>query len=217
VRELSARGTITFGRRFFAIEDAEKLPPAALRRAGVGVLLSGSRLDDTLAEPVARLGWLWIHRTREEPQFAEQSEDYELRDGGSASLQDPRVSLKVKGSPVADDRIEVGLTATSSPTLLRLSQQFHPQWRARTGARELECVVVDGFYQGVLIPPGVDSVELSFEPLVRWAWVPQALFLLAIPTAVIWERRRSTGPEGAPPRTGPCRSGSRTSESVIRS
>ena len=47
------------------------------------------------------------------------------------------------------------------------------------GICELETVQVNGFYQGVVVPPGTEEVELRFLPLVRWAWVSQVAFALA--------------------------------------
>jgi hypothetical protein len=51
-------------------------------------------------------------------------------------------------------------------------------------------VVVDGFYQGVIVPPDTGTLELSFRPFIRWAWVPQALFVLAFGLGLARDRLR---------------------------
>jgi hypothetical protein len=37
-------------------------------------------------------------------------------------------------------------------------------------------VIVNGFYQGVVLPPNTSEVELFFRPFVLWSWLPQLLF-----------------------------------------
>jgi hypothetical protein len=48
--------------------------------------------------------------------------------------------------------------------------------RGSNGAA-LATVRINGFYQGVVLPPFTGTVELAFEPLARWSFVPQWLFV----------------------------------------
>jgi hypothetical protein len=68
------------------------------------------------------------------------------------------------------------VTASPEETLLFVSQQYHPAWRATADRRPLRTVQVNRFYQGVIVPPMTTEVELSFCPFVLWSWVPQIFF-----------------------------------------
>jgi len=206
-REISARGATTYGRYFSAIVGDSKLSPAKLQRAGVGVLIARYPLDPELASPVARWGRLFIHRTRAEPiRFARTSA---WRDEGEGRVAlGSGVDVPVEGSPSIrgamnapgrsvvealsrDDRSRFEFEALDRPSLLWLSRQFHPAWRAETEGRRLETVIVDDLFLGVVVPRDVSSVRLGFEPRVRWAWIPQACLLVALPFCAFWQRRRA--------------------------
>ncbi len=73
------------------------------------------------------------------------------------------------------------LTALEAPTLLFVSMQWHPHWRARItsaagGVRGSGPLRVNDFYLGVALPPGSQRVELEFRPWSRWMWVTHVLF-----------------------------------------
>ena len=78
-----------------------------------------------------------------------------------------------------NDFQKIEVTASPDETLLFLSQQYHRAWRATSHQRLLRTVTVNGFYQGIVLPPFTDEVELLFRPFVLWSWVPQLLFVAA--------------------------------------
>ena len=57
-----------------------------------------------------------------------------------------------------------------------VSQQYNRAWRAMTGSRRLRTVLVNRFYQGVIVPPFTSEVELRFQPWAWWSWLPQGVF-----------------------------------------
>ena len=75
-----------------------------------------------------------------------------------------------------DDFQKIQVTASPEETLLFVSQQYHPAWRATAAQRLLRTVPVNQFYQGVIIPPMTSEVDLSFRPFVLWSWLPQLFF-----------------------------------------
>jgi hypothetical protein len=192
VERISERGATDHGRHFDEIHGRSRLSSTELRRASVGVLIAPDRLDPELAEPVARWGRLWLHRTRQAPMFAEQATAWRVEGERRVGLDDSSSPppLAVVRELTADDRVTFEITALDSPSLLWASWQYHPNWRARSEGRALETVTVDGIYQGVLVPAGVAVVHLDFEPYVRWAWIPQACLLVALPGCVVWKRWR---------------------------
>lgn len=48
--------------------------------------------------------------------------------------------------------------------LLVLTDAFYPGWHAKVGGDQTEIYQTDGYYRGVLIPPGQHIVEFEFEP-----------------------------------------------------
>lgn len=182
-RRFSPRGAETYGRHFTNILAPELLDPLQLSRAGVGLLLAGRPLPPSLAEPISEGG---AYRPLLPPLLQAQFlPSYYARraEGGVALAGRPAFAseaLGVERTVEHDDALELRTTPRDGETLLFLSQQYHPRWRAESGdGSTLATVEVDGFYQGVLLPPGTREVRLAFRPLVRLAWIPQVAFLVA--------------------------------------
>ena len=166
VERISETGTRMYGRQFRRIASDALLGSDEVRRAGIALLVSRRELRATGFEDAGTVDGLRLYRAKERPALEEQ-EDGEGR-------------LAVSRTRSADDRIEFTTTSSTSPTLLVVRQQYHPQWIARgAGDLPLETLPVDGFWQGVRLPPGTREVALEFRPWVRFAWIPQALFALA--------------------------------------
>ena len=91
-----------------------------------------------------------------------------------------------------DDFQKIQLTASPEETLLFVSQQYHPAWSATADQGPLRTVLVNGFYQGVIVPPMTPKVELSFRPFVLWSWLPQ-LFFAAGATLLLIRQLLSSG------------------------
>jgi hypothetical protein len=72
---------------------------------------------------------------------------------------------------------KIGGTASPEETLLFLSQQYHRAWRAMAGNQPLRTVLVNRFYQGVVVPPNTSEVELFSGAFVLWSWLPELLFV----------------------------------------
>ena len=69
-------------------------------------------------------------------------------------------------------------------SLLVLSQQHHPQWRAsvRTPAGWVAArtVPVNGVFQGVVLPAETRTVRLQFFPFVRFAWLAHVFWAIVL-------------------------------------
>jgi uncharacterized membrane protein YfhO len=91
-----------------------------------------------------------------------------------------------------NDFQKIEVTASPQETLLFLSQQYHRAWRARAGQQPLRTVLVNRFYQGVIVPANTSEVELFFRPFVLWSWLPQGLFIFCAALLLarfLWFRR----------------------------
>jgi hypothetical protein len=83
-----------------------------------------------------------------------------------------------------------------SPSILVLSQKFHRDWRAQVYGRSCwvpaKTVVVNGVFQGVLLPEGTERVRLEFKPFARFAWVAHGFWLVLLSWLGFhtWQRQR---------------------------
>lgn len=183
VLRISETGLRSPGRQFRRIASGSKLDGAELGRAGVSLFVSTLALSSPRLEALGDIGPVHLYRVRRRPALEAQLGAFEDEGSrGEAELRGPLeelAQLPVERLAGHADQLRWRVTPAGEPTLLFVSQQFHPQWRAYAAGAELETVRIDGFWQGVRLPPGTDSVELRFEPWARWSWIPQLLFACA--------------------------------------
>jgi len=182
VAGLTPGGTRTLGRHFRSLRGERVLADPDLAWAGVSLILAQGPVDSPLVERVAEAsGDGAMYRFLRRPVLEAQLRSFDVVEGRARVRGRPTRpdGLALHREREFDDRIEFVLTETAEPTLLFVSQQHHPNWHAFAGDEELETVVVNDFYQGVVVPPGTGRVELVFLPLSRFSWIPQALFALA--------------------------------------
>ena len=157
------------------------LADRAFPLTNVSVILSHRLLSVkgvTLMDDVAGIK---LYRPTGDPISLRQTADFQFS-GADHSIMDvsPQFpEMDARQVETLDDFQKIHVTKAAQETLLFLSQQYHPAWRATSHQRLLRTVTVNGFYQGVILPPFTDEVELSFRPFVIWSWVPQLLFVAA--------------------------------------
>lgn len=76
--------------------------------------------------------------------------------------------------------------------LLLVSQAWFPGWEARLDERPVEIICVNGFQQGVVVPPGRYAVEFEYKnPSILWAWAfSAAVFFIILAVALFYALRR---------------------------
>lgn len=93
--------------------------------------------------------------------------------------------------------------APREPSVLILSQKFHRDWQAQafdqSGWVSAKTTVINGVFQGVLLPKNVQRVRLEFKPYTRYAWVAHVfwLILLALIGFKAWETEWTWVSKGA--------------------
>ncbi|HEV7880216.1 MAG TPA: hypothetical protein VGP39_19335 [Bradyrhizobium sp.] len=69
-------------------------------------------------------------------------------------------------------------------SVLTLSQQYHPYWRASvrtaSGWQAARTIRVQDFFQGVVIPANARLVRLEFLPFARFAWLAHVFWVIAL-------------------------------------
>ena len=192
---VSAGGLETQGKQFRRLDSAELLDAETLALAGVGLVISGVEETAGFLEPDGFHKRLNFYTPELEPLRQARFEHFELVDGEArVAPEDVRAaagSRVVERVRDAGDLLEFRFPASEAEALLFVGQQWHAHWRATSGGVELECVPVEGLYQGVRVPPGTTEVRLEFRPWVRWSWLGHAFFLLAGLGALLPRRRPS--------------------------
>jgi len=180
VKKLSTKGTYTYGRHFDYITDGSRLGQPEFSYTGIGLYISSMELQNP---GLVRLGQWRKYRFYKPmtPPFLEaQVIDYEQK--GEGAVLSGRLNghemLPARRLDAISDYKTYSLTPATGPTLLFISQQYHPRWRARSKDGPLRTVMVNDFYEGVIIPPGTVEAMLEFRPFVLWMWVPQVIFIL---------------------------------------
>lgn len=186
--DASARPPAGYGRQFRRVVPGSGLVDPMLSFSGVGVVIS----DGTHDPSIAAAGRDGVLVTEPRPILEATLLAFEDVPGDPAAVRVPgslRDVPSARCERVADegDRLRFEVARSSVPTLLFVSQQHHPRWRAvdQDGAA-LETAAVNGVWLGVRMPPGTSAVELAFLPHVRLAWVPEVLFLVAAAACAAW-------------------------------
>ncbi len=187
----------THGRHFQWITSPAKLDEAPFSFTGIRLLVSRIPIPEAIAEPVGRIRRFGVYRVRAPQPTEAQVRVFEAGgDGGvriAGRLEDAP-GLPLRRLETLDDALHLAVTGSERESLLFLSQQHHPDWRAWDGAgRSLETPVVNGFYQGVRLPPGTREVRLRYFAASRFAWLSHAGFGMAALVLVALRVRRRLG------------------------
>jgi hypothetical protein len=162
------------------IEMTPVVDPDRFRYAGVSLVVSRALLDARWFAALGSQDGVNLYRLRRPPILAAQVSRFTKGDGGKTVVLNGDLTstnaLAVRPLIMMDDFRRFGLRPADRESVLFISEQHHPSWRAAANGATLATVVINDFYLGVLIPPGTAVVELSFEPFVVWSWVPQAIF-----------------------------------------
>jgi len=182
VKKLSLKGTFTYGRHFDYITDGSRLGIPEFSYTGIGLYIASMELQNPGLVPIARWHKYRFYKTKTRPLLEAQVADYELKNGGAiiSGRLEGHETLSPRRLDNYTDYKTYSLTPVNRPTLLFMSEQYHPRWRARSRSGPLRTVMVNDFYEGVIIPPGTVEAILEFRPFVLWMWVPQVIFIIFV-------------------------------------
>lgn len=181
VASWSDGGSSTYGRLFSYLDNPEKITGSEFKKSGVNVFLSKQDLQGFGFLKTHEVNGIKFYKSLENPVLLLQSLSFLNVNDRSVALNVPletTTALQPRLIQSFDDYQEIQVQPLPQKSLLFLSQQYHPQWSASSGGKGLETVLIEPFYQGVVIPPNTDRVFLEFKPQALWAWVPQLLYLI---------------------------------------
>jgi hypothetical protein len=98
----------------------------------------------------------------------------------------------------ADGHYTARFPPSSDSRLLFISAMYRPEWRAGSSLGPLQVEPVADAFVGVIVPAGVEEVEIRFTPLARvaltWLSYGTLLALVGVLTVGVWrERHRAPG------------------------
>lgn len=193
---LSDKGAHTFGRWFGYIESDSKIDSDAISYSGINLLVSKTPIHSYQFSKVHETQGILFYRRNKAPAMMAQLRNFSY-DGCQVLVTgslDDQIRLNSRTEKSFDDYIHVKPESFEGETLLFLSRQYHPSWKAWNGDSPLQVVQVNDFYLGVIVAPGVTDIEMAFRPCVVWAWIPQVCFaVLGIGAALVFIRKRRLG------------------------
>ena len=182
VASWSDLGTRTFGRIFCYLDNPGKIASPEFRLSGVSLLLSKVDLDSDNFTQTDKINDINFYKTIENPILSLQTSGYAVGKSNQVNLLFP-LDKSAFPKPILtksfDDHIDITVQTSQQETILFLSQEYHPYWKAHSDGKTLQTVIINQFYQGVLLPQHTSEVVLKFSPFVLWAWVPHVAYGLA--------------------------------------
>lgn len=201
-QELMSRWSVspnhTYGRFFRSLEVRAALADQAFPLSNVSVILSRLPLPGDGMVLINEVAGIKLYRPTALPVSLRQTSHFRLSDADHCIMEISPESpeLAARNVETLNDFQKIQVTASAHETLLFVSQQYHCAWRATSHRRSLRAVSVNGFYQGIILPPFTDEIELWFRPFVLWSWIPQLLFVgvgASLLVHRLWRIRRDDG------------------------
>lgn len=88
-------------------------------------------------------------------------------------------------------------TSAEIPTMLRVSERWDPDWKAKVDDKEAEVKRIDYLCQGVEVPPGAHTVKLTYSPAKGFFYMQIIGFLVLLSTCIsLFFRKKSPANNG---------------------
>ncbi len=172
--------------------------------SNIGLMLSPKKLSDGNLEYVGEASGVDLYKVISRMGDSLQVvRPWTTVEAEGLHIADPRLLPTHTSSKLLDkgDLLEFGVTPGAQSVLV-LSQKFDRDWQAhvfsRSGWAPAETTVVNGVFQGVLLPGDAQRVRLEFRPYGRYAWIAHVfwLFLLALLGFTAWRKKHHAGADG---------------------
>ena len=119
----------------------------------------------------ARDGFRLVHESRftvvfENPHVLPRAFSLEVaRDGENATLPSDLAGRITSATITTYRNTQVEITGTANrPSLVVLTDNWHPNWSALLNGAPISIVQVDGTFRGVWVPAGEFKIEMSYQP-----------------------------------------------------
>ncbi len=195
-----------YGRTNRAI-DAGSVGSMDFMLSNIGALVTREPVNSPLVEWDGSFNGLLVYSVKHRwGSFVRVPMSRVRQEGDAVTLADPSAITPQAASLVRDrgDDVELALRDhLDTPSVLVMSQSYNAQWRMQVRVRETwisaRPVLVNGAFQGIVLPPEADRVKATFRPWIRWAWLGHAMFG-AIALLLMLVALRNTFRRGTPVR-----------------
>lgn len=170
-----------YGKHFRALKSRDKLQADAFSYTGVNTIVAKRPLD-LPGWTMKRVGRHLVHVANKAPVLHCRLASFTVLDAGDVEVDGaltPDRCLPLTAKALTSDQLNFSIPDVKQSTLLFVSAQYHPAWRAWCGEKKMETMRINGFYQGVRLPNQCNELVLEFPQTGRLAWVPAFLILLA--------------------------------------
>ena len=164
---------------FEFLDTEQKLCNEETALMGISVVLSKEPLASQCLSLVNEVRGIRFYKLLRSPLREVQTTGFSNASGEAVTmdyLEGVKGGLPVSVETSLDDLKVLRTTPTEQKTLLFLSEQYHPRWKACARGVSLQTIPVNGFFLGVLVPPQTASLEIRFQPFVLWSWIPQLFY-----------------------------------------
>jgi hypothetical protein len=178
--QLNESRSSAYRRTFTSIDADVNLDRAPFSYAGVSLLLTRHALNSDSFREAGEIKGIKLYESVEPPISAAQLTLFTVDESGRVALTgllSKQTKLPTQKLLARDDFMKFQVTPVDQETLLFVSQQLHPYWRATSHTIPLSIVTVNDLYLGVIIPPHTSDLEITFSPFVLWSWIPQAIYV----------------------------------------
>ncbi len=200
VQRLGGESSV-YGRESSSI-SATALATTEFKLANIGALVAAHPLSSNGLVLAGTYDGLWVYGVKERwGRFMRL--DLPVMDVANNAVEiDSSDQVEPNAASAILDRgdfLKIKLNqAWDRPSLLVVSQSFNDAWRAATKDSghtvRLHTLRVNDALQGIIVPPRVQTLELSFKPAARFAWVSLvALVLLMTINLASWWRNLDCG------------------------
>lgn len=154
----------------------------------VALVLSPVRLDNPSLSCSTQIDLIWLCDVPQHMGRTLQLDgDFLRRPATDVSIGDPRTLPTRPSRVVRDDGDAFDVVVSPGPpSLLVISQQYHPDWHAKAFSEgrwsPTPTPSINGFFQGVVVPANTDKIAMTFLPKVRYAYLANYVwaFLLVL-------------------------------------
>jgi hypothetical protein len=78
------------------------------------------------------------------------------------------------------DTIDIEVSPSDQNRFVVLNERFHPAWHGRSNTAEIAVLPTNAVMMGIQVPPGIDHVQLHFEPISGRTHVLTVVALVAL-------------------------------------
>jgi hypothetical protein len=176
---------LTYGRWNSTISPDYDSP--AFWMSNIGIILSPQKITNINLKYLGTESGVYIYKVNSVMGDSVQVRASQVAKNpdGTVEMADPRTLTTYPSARVLDngDAIEINVTVGVQSVLV-LSQKYHRNWVGQVFTQgqwvPARTALVNGVFQGVIVPKDATIVRLEFRPYVRYSWIAHIFWVLLL-------------------------------------